>query len=69
MLNKDEILLFLGELISVGVQHTVLPDRLFFYYGILIKVDENVLTLRTNDGFKIVPIEQVLDIHTDNWRK
>ncbi|MCJ7571817.1 MAG: hypothetical protein MUO82_08075 [Candidatus Thermoplasmatota archaeon] len=69
MLNKEEILLFLGELISVGVQHTVLPERLFFYYGVLIKVDENALTLRTNDGFKIVPIEQVLDIHTDNWRK
>jgi hypothetical protein len=68
MLTKEQIVLFLGDFISVGVQHSIIPDKLFFYYGVLIKCDEEEITLRTKDGFKIVKIEQVLDIHTDDRR-
>ncbi|MEO5350851.1 MAG: hypothetical protein H7836_14585 [Magnetococcus sp. YQC-3] len=69
MLNKEQIEVFLGKYVSIGVQHLVESSKLFFYYGTLIKVDDEILTLRTNTGFKIVPLNQVLDIHTDNWRQ
>ena len=69
MLTKEQIETFLGEFVSVGVQHLILDDKLFFYYGTLIKVDEQVLTQKTTTGYKLVPLAQVLDIHIDDRRQ
>jgi hypothetical protein len=65
MLRKEELELFLGKPVSIGVPHAILPDKLFFYYGILKFVSENEVKLETNNGFKLVPIDQIMDIHGD----
>ena len=67
MLKKEQIELFLGEFVSVGVPHLVVDDKLFFYYGRIIKVDENEVTLQTRSGYKIIPVAQIQDIHRSNW--
>jgi hypothetical protein len=65
MLNKKIIDSFLNKSVSVGVPHIILPDRLFFYYGRLHEVTGSSITLETKQGFKIVPIEQIKDLHED----
>ena len=70
MIDKEEIKEFLGQYISVGVEHNVIPGKLFFYYGYLKKVDDTEIKLETKHGFKIVTINTIMDIHTiDNKYK
>lgn len=63
MITKEEIEKFLFKNVSIGVPHLVCYDKLFFYYGILIEVNNTEIKLRTNNGFKIVLIENIQDIH------
>jgi len=63
MLEKEYIEAFIEKNVSVGVPHLILDNRLFFYYGILKSVTRNEITLQTKNGFKIIQIEEIKDIH------
>jgi len=65
MLSKEEIELFLDKNVSIGVPHSIMEGQLFFYYGRLIYVDFDEIKLETKNGFKIVPIKMIQDIHED----
>jgi len=68
MLKKENIENYLNKNISVGVPHLVIDDRLFFFYGILINVSETEITIKTKNGYKIIPIEQIQDLHENKNR-
>ena len=63
MIECNEIEPFLNKYISVGVPHDIIAGRLFFYYGILKYVDSIEIKLETKNGFKIIQIENIMDIH------
>lgn len=68
MLTKDEIKSLLDQCVCVGVAHNTLEGSLYFYYGILLNVTDVEVKLRTKNGYKIVPIAQILDVHLDTGR-
>lgn len=63
MMDKKEIEEFFGKYIAIGVPHDKIPGRLFFYYGFLKYVTDEELKMKMSNGFKIIPLEQVKDIH------
>ena len=69
MLSKADFEIFLGKTVSVGLQHEIITNRLFFYNGVLTELSDDTLTLRMSNGFKIIPLDQVMDIHLDRRDK
>ena len=65
MLRKEEIKIFLNKPVSVGVPHAVIDGRLFFYYGRLTHIDDCEIQIETENGFRIVPIEQIKSMQLD----
>ena len=63
MIDRNEIETFLEEYIAIGVPHSIVPDKLFFYFGYLRYIDKEEIKIETNNGFKIIPISQIYDIH------
>ena len=63
MIKKEEIELFLHRYVAIGTPHSVIDGKLFFYYGTLIYVDSEELKLETRNGYKIVPLILIKDIH------
>jgi len=62
----DDIIVLLGEYVSVGLQHYDYPDQLFWYYGTLTKVTDEEIKLRMNHGSKIIPISAIREIKRKN---
>lgn len=65
MLTKENLEPFLNRNVSIGVSHLFMQDRLFFYYGCLTQVTETEILLQTKIGFKRIPLDQILDVHSD----
>ncbi len=66
MIEEKEIKKFLGPHVAVGVRNDFLSDKLFFYFGKIIEVDDHELKIKTSNGFKIIPLGQIKDIHIAN---
>ena len=64
MIESNEIEPFLHKYVGVGVPHAIIKGKLFFYYGILKYVDSTEIKIETNNGFKIIPIQDIMDIQT-----
>lgn len=62
MLSKDICLTFLLKAVDVAVPNFIDTDRLFFHRGILTEVTDDDITLKFSDGFKIIPIEKIIEI-------
>ena len=65
MIEPIEIKKFLYQYIAVGVPHEIIPDKLFFYFGTLKKIYQNEIKIETNRGFKIIPINNIMEIHKE----
>ena len=63
MIDSKEIEPFLDEYVAVGVPHDIIPNKLFFYFGKLKYVDSEEVQMELKNGFKIIPIENIRDIH------
>ena len=63
MIDSREIEPFLHKHVAIGVPHDIIPGKLFFYFGCLKYVDSTEVKIETNNGFKIIPITQIMDIH------
>lgn len=63
LIDRKEIEGFLNKYIAVGVPHDIIPHKLFFYYGRLENIVEDDIKLNLKNGFKIIPIDQIRDIH------
>lgn len=63
MIESSEIKKFLHKYIAVGVHHDILADKLFFYFGTLKNVDNTEIKIEMENGFKIISIENIIDIH------
>lgn len=63
MIKKEEIERFIGLFISIGVPHITREGKLFFYYGYLKSVTDSEVKLETKNGFKLIPLNQIQDIH------
>jgi hypothetical protein len=68
MLKKDDLEKFLDEAVSVGVPHSIIEGRLFYYYGKLSNVSEGEIKLETNNGIRLISVEDIIDIHFDRRR-
>ena len=69
MLEQKDIEPFLNKHIAVGVPHNTIPDRLFFSFGYLRSVDATEIKIETNNGFKIIQIDNIIEIHESNGAK
>ncbi len=68
MITYEDVYQFLGKKINVGVAHRVVPGKIFWYFGILIEVNDLYLKLEIKDGVKVVPLTQVLQVQIRDWR-
>ena len=62
-ITLEEIKPFLNEHVAVGVPHTTYPGKLFFYFGILKRVDDTEVTIQEKNGFRSVLVSNIKDIH------
>jgi hypothetical protein len=62
LIDKGEIQLFLDKYVRVGVPHDIIPNKLFFYFGYLKYVNSTEVKIQTNNGFRIIPLDQIMDI-------
>jgi hypothetical protein len=63
MIVYEEIRPFLGEFVDVGVAHRFIPGRLFWFYGKLIQINNDYVKLKIREGFKLVAIDDIQQIH------
>jgi hypothetical protein len=68
LLAKEELIKFVNIFISVGVQNYDMPSQLFFYYGVLRYVDDEIIKLETQNGYKIIRLVDIMDIHKTRER-
>ena len=62
MLNGDECNEFVGKYVDIGTKHYNVPDRFFYYTGLLKEVNDNVLKLKTRIGYKLIPLTEIFEI-------
>ena len=60
-MNAKEILPFINENVGVGIPHWE-EDRLFYYYGTIIKVTETYIILHIPNGIKEIEINKIKQI-------
>lgn len=61
MITKNECLEFLNEFVSVGIPHATEP-RNFFYSGVLLEVTDYYIKLKTRNGYKEIPYNELKEI-------
>ena len=63
MIDRYDLEKFKGKHVCLGVPNDMDDTRLFFYFGLLINVNNEYCKIKTNIGYKIIPISQIRDIH------
>lgn len=63
MIEKKEIEEFLNKYVAVGVPHDIIAGRIFFYFGIVKYINSDELKIETKNGYRIVSLENIRDIH------
>jgi len=63
MIEPEEIEKLLNCYVAVGCPHFVVEGKLYYYYGFLRNINTDNIKIEKRDGFKIIPIEQVMEIH------
>lgn len=63
-IEYEDCLRYKNKTISVGVQHEVSPDKLFYFYGKLIDVTADAIKLQMTNGIRIIPLSQILELKT-----
>ena len=69
MIDIDELKPFLNRYCAVGVPHDIIEGKLFFYFGTLKNIDSDKVKIETKNGIKIIPIENIFDIHATHGGK
>ncbi len=67
-IKKKELDKLKGRFLAVGVNHALISNRLFFYYGILEEVTNKEIKLKLKNGFKIISIDEIRDAHRTSRR-
>ena len=62
MLKCDECNEFVGMCVDIGTKNYNVPDRFFYYTGLLKEVNDNVLKLKTRIGYKLIPLTEIFEI-------
>ena len=68
MITKAELEVFLGKRIAVATPHFFLENRYFWFYGVLLKITDTELKLKTEQGYKILQLKRVKDVHLEEKR-
>ena len=61
-MNDEECKEFLLKTVAIGVPHKT-ETRPFFHYGKLLEVTQQYAKVRTANGYKIVPLEDIVEIY------
>ena len=59
MINIKKIQELIGKYVKVGVEHYDYKSRLFYYSGLLVKVDDFEITLDIGQGIRIIPVQEL----------
>jgi len=62
-LEQKDLEPFINKYIAVGVPHEIITGRLFFYFGTLQEITSTDIKLKTDNGYKIVPFADILELH------
>jgi hypothetical protein len=62
MIERNECLEFLNKRVGIGVKHLTIPDRLFFYYGKLLKVNYDSVKIKIPEGYKLIFLSDIIEI-------
>jgi len=64
-MNPEELHRYLDRDVVVAVPHFFIPDKLFFYHGRVLNVDDDSITIKTKKGglstIKISQIQQIVE--------
>ena len=63
MIEVSDVETFFHKYVAIGVAHDLIPGKLFFYFGYVNYVDNAEVKLETKNGFKIIPLGGIMDIH------
>jgi hypothetical protein len=63
MIEPIEIKKLQNNYVAVGVPHEIIQGKLFFYFGTLKNIDDDEIKIEINNGYKIIPINQIMEIH------
>ena len=63
LIDIEDVEGFLNKYVAVGVPHDLIYNRLFYYFGFLKSIENKEITIRTKNGFKIIPIENIKHIY------
>lgn len=63
MIEKRDMKDLVNEYVSIGIDHEILPNKLFFYYGVIQEITDKDCKLKTDKGFKIISFNQIKDVH------
>ena len=61
-MKAEECREFLHTLVAIGVPHQT-EARPFYYYGILLEVTEEYAKIRMENGYKAIPLDEILEIY------
>jgi hypothetical protein len=61
-MKEDECREFLHTLVAIGVPHQT-EARPFYFYGLLLEVTEQYAKIRMENGYKVIPLDEILEIH------
>lgn len=61
-MDANECKEFLHKLVAIGVPHQT-EMRPFYHYGNLLEVTNQYAKIRTVNGYKLVPLEDILEIY------
>lgn len=67
-MERQQLEPFKGEYVAVGVDHILYPNKLFFNFGIVIGLNDRILTLKWKRGIKEILISDIREIHLDRKR-
>ncbi len=62
MVKFDDVKDYIYEDVSVGLQHSVIPNRLFYYYGFLEEANDEFIKIQMRNGVKQIPLNQIMEI-------
>lgn len=62
LIDSNELEPFLNKYVRIGIPHDIVPNKLFFYFGWLKYIDNLEVKIETNNGFRIIPLNSIMDI-------
>ena len=63
-MEKKDILLFKGSFVAIGVDHWVLPGKLFYHRGVILSINDKTVVMKilADNSIKEFPLDDIRSI-------